>query len=108
MESSFTQRAVEILRRIPEGQVTSYGIVAGLAGNPRGARQVVRILHSLSRKYNLPWHRVINSKGYIAIKDPEGFEEQKILLEMEGIISDERGKVKIDGYWTGNEDKISH
>jgi len=32
---------------------------------------------------NLPWHRVINSKGYIAIKDHEGFNEQKIRLEKE-------------------------
>jgi len=104
VELSFTRRVVEILNRIPEGQVTSYGIVAGMAGNPRAARQVVRVLHSSSKKYNLPWHRVISSRGYIAIKDPAGFEEQKALLAAEGVFADEEGKVKIEGFWIGYDD----
>ncbi len=108
MAESFSRNVIEILRKIPRGEVTTYGAVAALAGSPRSARQVVRLLHSSSKKYDLPWHRVINSRGYIAIKDPEGFAEQKALLEMEGVFSDEKGKVTIDGYWTGNEDKISH
>ena len=45
----------------------TYGQIATLAGSPRGARQVVRVLHTLSEKYKLPWHRVINSKGEISI-----------------------------------------
>ncbi len=99
MEESFTLRVIEILKKIPEGQVTSYGAVAAMAGSPLAARQVVRILHSSSGKYNLPWHRVINSRGYIAIKDPEGFNEQKIRLEMEGVFSDKQGKVKRNTFW---------
>ncbi len=63
----------------------TYGQIAALAGSPRAARQVVRVLHSLSDKYKLPWHRVINSKGNIAIKDYEGHAIQKMLLVSEGI-----------------------
>lgn len=99
MEESFTLRVIEILKKIPEGRVTSYGAVAAMAGSPLAARQVVRILHSSSGKYNLPWHRVINSRGYIAIKDPEGFNEQKIRLEMEGVFSDKQGKVERNTFW---------
>ena len=81
----FTEKVVEIIKSIPEGKVMTYGQVAAMAGNPRGARQVVRVLHSLSEKYKLPWHRVINSKGEISIKDFEGHNLQKVYLESEGV-----------------------
>lgn len=61
----FTHRVVNILQSIPQGRVMTYGQIAGLAGNPHAARQVVRILHAMSEKENLPWHRVINAKGQI-------------------------------------------
>lgn len=63
----------------------TYGQIARLAGSPRGARQVVRILHSMSDKYHLPWHRVINSKGEIGFKDEEQLLTQVMLLESEGV-----------------------
>ena len=81
----FTESAVEIIKSIPKGKVLTYGLVASMAGNPRGARQVARILHSMSRKHGLPWHRVVNSEGQISLSEPYN-EEQRILLESEGII----------------------
>ncbi len=63
----------------------TYGQVAACAGSPRGARQVVRILHSLSEKQGLPWHRVVNAKGEIAIQEGEGRYMQKLYLENEGV-----------------------
>ncbi|PLR75461.1 DNA methyltransferase [Bacillus sp. V3-13] len=81
----FTERTIEIIKNIPEGKVMTYGQIARLAGSPRGARQVVRILHSMSKKYNLPWHRVINSKGEIGLKDDEHYMVQRLSLESEGI-----------------------
>jgi methylated-DNA-protein-cysteine methyltransferase-like protein len=83
---SFTERAITIIKNIPPGKVMTYGQIARLAGSPRGARQVVRILHSMSSKHQLPWHRVINSKGEIGFKDSEAFLSQKQFLEDEGII----------------------
>jgi methylated-DNA-protein-cysteine methyltransferase related protein len=81
----FTEAVIQVIKNIPPGQVMSYGQIAKVAGSPRGARQVVRILHSMSEKYKLPWHRVINSKGEIGIQDEELFFTQKSLLEDEGV-----------------------
>lgn len=81
----FTERAIEVIKQIPAGKVMTYGQVARIAGSPRGARQVVRILHSLSRAHALPWHRVINAKGEIAFQEEEPLMIQKMELEAEGI-----------------------
>jgi len=83
--SDFTQRIINLIKKIPEGKVLTYGFIAKLAGNPRAARQVSWILHSSSKKYNLPWHRVISSKGKISLKAVEDCEYQKNLLVQEGI-----------------------
>ncbi len=85
MIKTSTRQAVNIIRNIPEGRVLTYGMVAALAGKPRGARQISRILHSMSKKYDLPWHRIVNSKGKISLKQSRGYELQKALLESEGI-----------------------
>ncbi len=82
---TYHQRCIEIIRNIPRGKVATYGQIAALAGNPRGARQVSRILHSSSEKEGLPWHRVINSKGGISLERGRGYELQKTLLEQEGV-----------------------
>ena len=79
---TFTEKIINVLREIPEGRVASYGQIARLAGNPRSARQVARVLHSMSAKYQLPWHRVVNAKGEIVIKDGD---RQKELLVEEGV-----------------------
>lgn len=93
-EKTFTQLAVEIIKNIPKGKVATYGQVATLAGNPRGALQVTRVLHSLSRRENLPWHRVINSKGMISLNG-EGGDIQRGILEREGVAFDEAGIVDL-------------
>jgi methylated-DNA-protein-cysteine methyltransferase-like protein len=91
---SFTERVVFVIKSIPKGKVLSYGRIASVAGNPRGARQVVRILHTQTGKRNLPWHRVINSKGKISLKG-EGYRQQRILLESEGIVFGEDDSINL-------------
>lgn len=81
----FTEEVLEIIASIPHGYVMTYGQIAVFAGNPRGARQVSRILHGMSVKFNLPWHRVINSKGKISLPGELG-NRQRTLLEQEGIL----------------------
>jgi methylated-DNA-protein-cysteine methyltransferase related protein len=88
----FTEKTIEIIKSIPEGKI------ARAAGSPRGARQVVRILHSMSRAYGLPWHRVINAKGEIAVKDEESHFLQVSLLESEGIEMDENHRINVEQY----------
>ena len=82
--TEFTEQVLDIIKNIPYGKVMTYGQIAAYANNPRGARQVSRILHSMSRKYNLPWQRVINSKGGISLTGEAGF-TQGDLLSKEGI-----------------------
>ena len=94
----FTKRVVEIIQIIPKGYVMTYGQIAKLAGSARGARQVVRILHSMSSRYELPWHRVVNAKGEIAITDDEFRFKQQIYLSDEGVIVDEKGLIDLEKY----------
>ncbi|GIQ66544.1 hypothetical protein PACILC2_51120 [Paenibacillus cisolokensis] len=94
----FTMRVIEIIKQIPEGRVMTYGQVAEQAGSPRAARQVVRILHAMSRAHRLPWHRVVNAKGQIAIKDIEGREMQELYLRSEGVEVDVDGSIDLDKY----------
>ncbi|RXI96387.1 MGMT family protein [Anaerobacillus alkaliphilus] len=94
----FTKQVIEIIQIIPKSKVMTYGQIARLAGSPRAARQVVRVLHSMSKKYNLPWHRVVNAKGEIAIKDDESYHEQLMSLEYEGIEVGIHGKVDLSKY----------
>lgn len=90
----FTKQALQHIREIPFGQVATYGQIAKVSGNPRGARQVARILHTMSRKYQLPWHRVVNAKGEISHTGSE----QRELLEMEGIEFSLNGKIQLAQY----------
>lgn len=96
--NDFTRETISIIKNIPEGKVLTYGLVAELAGVPRAARQVVRTLHSLSEKYDLPWHRVVNSKGIISLTSIEGKKHQKQLLEQEGIKVSDNYEVNLNTY----------
>ncbi len=82
--TQFTTDVLAVLKQIPYGKVTTYGDVAKAAGHPNGARQVVRVLSSLSEKENLPWHRVVNKEGVIVLRG-EGEFEQITLLRSEGV-----------------------
>lgn len=90
-----SKRILDIISRIPEGRVCSYGDVAGYAGIPRGARTVARLLHACSANAGLPWQRVVRADGGIALPEGGGFEEQKALLELEGVAVDGRGRVDL-------------
>ncbi|PWW25871.1 methylated-DNA-protein-cysteine methyltransferase-like protein [Cytobacillus oceanisediminis] len=94
----FTVKAIKIIQNIPSGKVMTYGQIAKLAGSPRGARQVVRILHSLSEKHLLPWHRVVNGKGEIGFKDDLSFNLQRELLEKEEIYVSPKGILDLQEY----------
>jgi methylated-DNA-protein-cysteine methyltransferase-like protein len=95
---SFTIKVKGLIKRIPEGQVATYGLIAAMAGNPRAARQVARILHACSSKDHLPWHRVVNRKGQISLKPTRGYEIQKMLLEKEGVLFSPGDTIDFDRY----------
>src|SRR5690554_4840076 len=94
----YTKRVIKIINSIPEGEVMTYGQIAEIAGSKRGARQVVRILHTMSDTYKLPWHRVVNAKGEIAIKNEESRFIQKHNLLLEGVGFDNAGRVELNRF----------
>ncbi len=85
---NFYQRVYQIVEQIPAGKVATYGQIAALAGSPKAARQVGWVLHSLkgNQLKQIPWHRVINSRGYISTTCREHSALlQKKLLKQEGV-----------------------
>lgn len=98
MTSPFSRRVIALLTHIPHGKITSYGAIAAHAGNNRGAREVARILHSSTERYNLPWHRIVNKQGCIALSG-EGFATQRTLLENEGISVADDGCIPASFFW---------
>ncbi|MFK5241531.1 MGMT family protein [Lactococcus lactis] len=74
-----TKKILEVILNLKEGQVMSYRDVGALAGLPNGARQVSRILHSMSKKYELPWWRVVRSDRTIGLPEPAKSEQMELL-----------------------------
>jgi methylated-DNA-protein-cysteine methyltransferase related protein len=92
----FQQRVLEIVRAIPRGHVLTYGQVAALADTPRAARQVGRVLYSSGR--TVPWQRVINHYGGLSTYKVGSGEQQRALLENEGISFREDGTLDLKRY----------
>jgi methylated-DNA-protein-cysteine methyltransferase-like protein len=85
---------VSKIRAIPKGRVATYGQIAALAGSPRSAIAVGQILHNQTERYDLPWQRVINSRGEISttcLEHPAQL--QAALLRQDGVLVTERGGV---------------
>lgn len=92
----FSDKVEKLVRQIPKGKVASYGQIAALISSPRAARVVGWSLHQMDTDSTIPWHRVINSKGYITTTcESHSANLQKSLLEKEGI----EVKKKDDLWW---------
>lgn len=98
MPKTFQDRALATIKMIPAGKVVTYGQIAAMAGNPRGARMVVRVLHSSSEKQNLPWYRVVNREGRISLPRGGGYELQKARLIDEGVVFDAGDKIDLSRF----------
>lgn len=95
-----------VVARIPSGRVATYGQVAVLAGMARHARQVGYALHALPDGSDLPWQRVINSRGEVSLRSEPGRDGyQRHLLEEEGVRFDARGRVDLARFlWDPDEE----
>jgi methylated-DNA-protein-cysteine methyltransferase-like protein len=93
-----TRRIIEQILAVPRGRVSCYRDIAIKAGIPNGARQTVRVLHSMSEKYNLPWYRIIRSNGSIALAEGEGRKLQISLLCAEGVEVSVQGRVDMERF----------
>lgn len=111
-EPSFTKdqittlkaRVFALVRACPAGKVTTYGWLAKCAGYSGAARIVGWIMYEASP--GVPAQRVINSKGELsgswAFGSPDRMRQ---LLEAEGIVFSETGKVNLKRYgWDPSRD----
>jgi len=77
----------DIVRKIPEGRVTSYGAIAKCIGSATSARIVGWALNAAHQYPDVPAHRVVNSKGLLTGKHHFGQpDEMQKRLESEGVI----------------------
>lgn len=62
--TSFARRVLAVVKRIPPGQVATYGDVARLAGRPGAARAVGNIMRE-AHEPGVPYHRVVAANGRV-------------------------------------------
>jgi methylated-DNA-protein-cysteine methyltransferase-like protein len=99
-ETSFDERAYQQVARIPFGQLATYGQIAELMGEWGRARQVGWALRRLPLPSPLPWHRVVNAQGRVAMTlSRQGSDwMQRDLLLAEGIAVDSLGRLPLHRY----------
>lgn len=107
---AFNSTVWEIVRQIPSGRVCSYGQIAAMIPPPPGmsgrdyaawgARWVGGAMAGCPS--DVPWQRVLNAQGKVSLRAGSGGEEQRKLLEAEGVTFDERERVDLSRYgWEG-------
>lgn len=91
--TTFYENVYELVRKIPEGRVTTYGAIAHALGKTGAARQVGYAMANAGKAHPpVPAHRVLNSNGRLTGKKAFGHPMlMQELLENEGV------KVENDG-----------
>jgi len=85
-KNDFFQRVYEVVKTIPVGRVTTYGLIAKKLGSASSARTVGWALNACHNDSSIPAHRVVNRNGLLSGKHHfKGFDLMKQLLENEGI-----------------------
>lgn len=79
----FQQRVWELIDRIPYGQTTTYGEMAGELGDPMRAREVGSAVGRNPLSIVTPCHRVVGKDGKLT-GYAGGLERKRFLLELEG------------------------
>ena len=78
---SVAHQILQIVAQVPSGRVATYGQIAELAGRPRSARLVGRVLADAQEYGDYPCHRSVNHAGRLV----PGWEDQAELLISEGV-----------------------
>ena len=111
--TAFRNAVWEIVRKIPPGNVATYGQIANLVTIPSGMtypdyrafapRWVGGAMAACPS--DVPWQRVINSQGKISLPGSAG-DRQRALLEAEGVEFDVRDRIDLKRFaWIGPEKK---
>lgn len=80
----FQLAAVEALRRLPRGEVVTYGELAALAGRPGAARAIGTLCATNRFAVIVPCHRVVSASG-IGGYGSLGEEYKRRLLGLDGV-----------------------
>src|SRR5271155_1771794 len=78
-----------LVKKIPRGQVATYGQIAKAVKLPGGARAAGRAMAACPSGQGIPWHRVIGAGGRLLLREPNVALQRK-LLESEGLIVSEK------------------
>jgi methylated-DNA-[protein]-cysteine S-methyltransferase len=91
--TKFQQSVLQAQYAVPRGSVTTYHLLAAYVGVPGAARAVGNVMAANPFPLIIPCHRTVRSDlrpgGF-----QSGVEMKKGLLEREGIVFDDTGKVK--------------
>lgn len=94
VDAQFKERVYALVAQIPAGRVMTYGQLAALCGEPRAAWEVGQIAHN--GPADLPWQRVVNKQGGLAIGWPNGGQAaHRAILEAEGVTVSEDFRVDV-------------
>ena len=94
LNEAYIREVLSIADSIPPGRVASYGQIAEMTGRPKNSRLVGRIMSMADRYGEHPCHRVVNHAG----RTVPGWEEQRGLLEAEGVEFKANGCVDMDKF----------
>ncbi|MCX6057165.1 MAG: MGMT family protein [Chloroflexi bacterium] len=112
----FYSQVWELVRQIPRGKVATYGQIAKLLPPPNGVEIETYVAFGplwvggamSACPDDVPWQRVINSKGEISERDGAGARRQRLMLEQEGVVFGERGRIYLKQYgWSGRNEELS-
>lgn len=84
----FYQKVYEVVALVPEGKVTSYGIISKYLGVESGARMVGYALNNydpIELGYHIPAHRVLNRLGQLTGRAFFEDDSMRERLEQEGV-----------------------
>ncbi|WP_282628300.1 MGMT family protein [Empedobacter sedimenti] len=99
------EKIFEIVRQIPEGKVSTYGLIAQKIGEKFSARVVGYALNNAHLAEDIPAHRVVNRNGLLTGKhhfNPSSL--MQTLLENEGIeLKDDKILNFKEKLWNPNE-----
>lgn len=85
-QSNFYEKVYEVVKKIPQGRVTSYGAIARYLGSSGSSRMVGWALNNSHNLENIPAQRVVNRIGMLTGKHHfGGSTAMQQLLENEGV-----------------------
>lgn len=97
--TDFFEKVYELVRQIPYGRVTTYGLIANALGAKKSARMVGWALNASHGKEDVPAHRVVNRNGILTGKFHfQGTNLMQQLLESEGITVENNQVVDFEEY----------